>query len=386
MKRILILLLASIMIFSLFACDKPADTNDSTGSTEATGDRELLQPLLEQRNLPALKSREEMLDILQKEMYGYIPEAPKDVTYTVQEDTIENYAAGKARIHKVTISGTVNGNPFSFPFITAIPKSEEKVPFFVHIAFSSSNTSRFQPTEELIDNGYAVLFFNYEDVASDDSKFDNGVCTALYPDGKREGSDAGKIAIWAWAAMRVMDYAETKLADQLDMSRSIVCGHSRLGKTALLAGAYDTRFQFVYSNDSGCTGAALSRFKTGEDLHRVLNAYRFWYAPNFAKYDYGEYNLPFDQHYLLACVAPRKLLVGSAAKDSTADPLSEQLACLAASPAFENGFACTVVAKAGEEYFEGDIGYHMREGTHYFHREDWQKLMKFVEYHTNKAQ
>ncbi len=95
--------------------------------------------------------------------------------------------------------------------------------------------------------------------------------------------------------------------------------------------------------------------------------------------------MPFDQHYLLACIAPRKVLVGSAAKDSTADPISEQLACLAASPAFENGFVCDGVAKPGDEFFEGDIGYHMREGTHYFHREDWLKLIKFVEYHTNKA-
>ena len=386
MKRILLLLLAFIMVFSLFACGTPKDPTDSTGSTETGEAREPLQPLLEQRKVPELKSRDEMLNILLTEMYGNMPEAPKDVTYSVQEDTIDNYAAGKARIHKVTVSGTVNGNSFSFPFITALPKSEEKVPFFVHIGFSASNTSRFQPTEELIDHGYAVLFFNYEDVASDNSKFDNGVCTALFPDGKRNNvTDPGKIAIWAWAASRVMDYAETQLADKLDMTRSIVCGHSRLGKTALLAGATDTRFQFVYSNDSGCTGAAITRYKGGEDIHRVITAYPFWYAPGFIKYDYNEFKMPFDQHYLIACIAPRKVLVGSAAQDKTADPISEQLACLAASPAFENGFVCDGVAKPGDEFFEGDIGYHMREGTHYFHREDWQKLMKFVEYHTNKA-
>ena len=392
MKRILLLLLTLVMVFSLCACGKPADPTETTGATEATQPsapattRDPLQPLLDKRLVPELKSRDEMLDILQKEMYGYIPAAPTDVTYTTQEDTIENYAAGKARIHKVTVSGKLNGNPFSFPFITAIPKSEEKVPFFVHIAFSSSNTHRFQPTEELIDHGYAVLFFNYEDVASDNSKLDNGIATALFPDGKRHNDDdPGKIAMWAWAASRVMDYAEKELADKLDFTRSIVCGHSRLGKTALLAGATDTRFQYVYSNDSGCTGAAISRYKGGENIYRVFNANPFWYAPGFAQYKYNEYKMPFDQHYLLACVAPRKLLVGSAAKDKTADPISEQLACLAASPAFENGFVCDGVALPGDEFFEGDIGYHMREGTHYFHREDWLKLIKFVEHHTNKA-
>ena len=68
-----------------------------------------------------------------------------------------------------------------------------------------------------------------------------------------------------------------------------------------------------------------------------------------------------------------------AKEDAWAHPQSEQLACVAASPAFKNGFECeNRFAEAGDEFFNGDLGYHMRKGTHYFSREDWQKLIRFV--------
>ena len=395
MKRIFALVLAMVTLFTLAACGKgpgkvtdptelPTTVTDPTAEpTDPNSGRTKLQPLLEQRNLPELKSREEMLDILQREVYGYIPAKPTDLTFTVEKNVVSNYCAGKANLNQVTAKCTVNGQPFEFKFRTAIPKSTEKVPFFVHIGFSSSE-SRFQPTEELIDNGYAVLFFYYEHITTDDKDFTNGLAGCLYPDGKRGPTDAGKIAMWAWAAHRVLDYAET-LSDKLDMSRSVVCGHSRLGKAALLAGATDERFAFTYSNNSGSTGAAIARRKMGETVDRICSVFPFWFCTNYQQYRNREPFMPFDQHYLLACIAPRKVLVGSAFNDTNADPISEQLACLAASPAFQNGFKCEYWAMTGEEYFEGDIGYHLRAGSHYFSREDWQKLIKFVNYHTGKA-
>ena len=349
-----------------------------------------LQSELRQLSLPRFPmNRADAVRMLLTHEYGVIPPVScKAEARILSED--REFCAGKATLRTVELTLALPGCSFSFPMYHTVPKGREQYPLFVLANFTADVPDRYFPVEEICDRGYGVLSVGYNDISKDtDDGFSEGLGKLLRQEAANAGVPPeqlpGKIAIWAWAAMRVMDYAEKELADKLDMSRSIVCGHSRLGKTALLAGAYDTRFQFVYSNDSGCTGAAISRYKTGEDLHRVINANPFWYCPGFnVKYDYGEYKLPFDQHYLLACVAPRKLLVGSAIKDKTADPLSEQLACLAASPAFPNGFACSVVAKAGEEYFEGDIGYHVREGTHYFHREDWQKLMKFVEYHTSK--
>ena len=93
--------------------------------------------------------------------------------------------------------------------------------------------------------------------------------------------------------------------------------------------------------------------------------------------------MPFDQHFLIASIAPRYTYVASALEDSWADPASEMLSCVAASPAYESlgmkGIVCEDrLPAAGDEYHEGNIGYHLREGLHYFGREDWLKLMKFV--------
>ena len=271
---------------------------------------------------------------------------------------------------------------FSFPFYATIPTDGKKHPFFVNINFSACVPDQYQPTEELIDNGFAVLSFDYRDVTSDNPDFTNGLAGVIYPDGVRKSNTGpGKIAMWAWAAQRVMDYAET-LTDSLDLNCAIVCGHSRLGKTALLAAATDERFAFAYSNDSGCSGAAITRNKEGETVAEICNRFPYWFCENYKKYMDNEENMPFDQHFLVASIAPRKVLVGSASDDIWADPFSEQLCCFAASAAFEKGFVCPDrKADLCEEFLAGDIGYHLRKGSHYFSREDWSKLIKFVNLH-----
>lgn len=338
---------------------------------------------LAERRVPALLPREEMLEILQREEYGYMPKKPDTLTFTVKENIVSNFCAGKAPLNKVTASGTIDGREFAFPFYTVIPKKPGKHPFFIHINFRDAVPDRYMPTEELVDNGYAVLSFCYTDVTSDDNDFTNGLAGTLYPDGTRGETDAGKISLWAWAAHRVMDYAET-LADVLDLSHNIVCGHSRLGKTAIWTAATDERFGIGYSNDSGCSGAAITRGKIGESAERIYKVFPFWFCANYAKYSANEDAMPFDQHYVLAAIAPRPVCVGSASEDSWADPASEQLACAAASPAYEAmGFPGFIApdrfAEIGEAFFEGNIGYHLREGLHYFSRTDWLQLMKFAD-------
>ena len=182
------------------------------------------------------------------------------------------------------------------------------------------------PTEELVDNGFAVLSFCYQDVASDDGDFTNGLAGLLFPDGNRGPSDPGKIALWAWAAHRVMDWAETR-TDALDLTQGVVCGHSRLGKTALLAAATDPRFAYAYSNDSGCSGAALARGTRGETVRDICQKFPFWFCENYLQYVDNENSLPFDQHDLIAAIAPRRVLIGSASEDTWADPLGTARLC-----------------------------------------------------------
>lgn len=339
----------------------------------------MLNKLIQERKLPPLSSREEMLEILQREEYGFLPDRPIKTEYIVEENIINNFCAGKAKLNKITIKSTLPRGEFAFPCYVALPTAAGKHPFFVLINFRADVPDRFMPTEELIDNGFAVLSYCYKDITSDNGDFTNGLAGVLYENGERTQTDAGKIAMWAWGVHRVMDYAET-LSDILDLSRAAVAGHSRLGKTALLAAATDTRFKFAYSNNSGCSGAALSHGKKGESVENIYKTFPFWFCRNYGKYGGNEENMPFDQHYLLASIAPRYLLVGSASEDSWADPISEFLCCAAASPAFgKNGFSGgNRLPEVGERFFSGDIGYHLRCGLHYLGREDWQKFIEFV--------
>ncbi|MBO5463042.1 MAG: hypothetical protein J6A49_06990 [Clostridia bacterium] len=344
----------------------------------------MLSEILKERNVPELLSREEMLDIVQAQLFGYLPPKPEKISFETEENTIPKFCAGKAVCHKVTVNTVINGKEFSFPFLATLPTDEEKHPFFVHINFRDLNPDRYMPTEELVDNGFAVLSVWYNDITTDDGDFTNGLAGVLFENGKRNDTDCGKIAMWAWATQRILDYAET-LPDKLDLSRSVVCGHSRLGKTALFAGATDERFAFSYSNDSGCSGAAIARGTApgGERVADICRNFPFWFCENYKKYCNNEDNMPFDQHYLVASIAPRKVLIGSASEDKWADPLSEMLCCVASSPAFVNGFKYEDrPPQIDDKFFDGDIGYHMRKGLHYFSREDWLRLIEFVNLHS----
>ncbi|MBQ7109416.1 MAG: hypothetical protein IJN99_03540 [Clostridia bacterium] len=343
----------------------------------------VLNDILKQRGVPSLLSKEEMMDIMFREEYGYMPPKPEKVSWE-KEKIFGNFCAGKATLDKVNITSEFGGKKFTFPVYVAMPTAEGKFPFFVHIAFRDDVPDRYMPTEELIDNGFAVLTFCYKDVTSDDGDFTDGLAGVLYEDGKRSETDAGKIAMWAWASHRVMDYAES--VDCLDKSVSVVCGQSRLGKTALLAGATDERFVFTHSNDSGCSGAAITKGKGGEHVIHVYGYNPFWYCKNYAKYVHNEDLMQFDQHYLVASIAPRYVSIASAETDEGSCPESEMLTCVAASPMWERfgkeGFVCDDrLPMVNDVYHKGSIGYILRKGTHYFGREDWQRLIEFINLH-----
>lgn len=341
----------------------------------------MLKQMLEERKLPELKSREEMLDILQYEEYGYMPKKPDRLEWTVQNNYIGAFCAGKAVAQRVELTAHIGEKKFTFPFMAVIPTGKGPHPFFIHINFRPNVPDRYMPSEEIVDQGFAMLSFCYEDVTKDNGDFCDGLAGVLYENGERGERDAGKIAMWAWAAQRVMDYAETE--PKLDKSCAIVCGHSRLGKTALLCGATDERFKFVYSNNSGCGGAAITRDKAGERIADITRMFPYWFCESYRQYADREHEMPFDQHYLIASVAPRYAYVASAWEDQWADPVSEMLCCVAAGKKYKNwglaDFVCEDrLPEVDDVYHDGSIGYHLRAGRHYFSREDWNKLIKFV--------
>ena len=186
------------------------------------------------------------------------------------------------------------------------------------------------------------------------------------------------IGAWAWGLSRAMDCLENQ--KEIDRNKVILHGHSRLGKTALWAGALDQRFAMVVSNDSGCGGGCLHKRKIGENLsqHRFYERREgntaCWFIRRTADFINKEELLPVDQHELLALIAPRPLAVGTATEDFYADPKGEFLACKAASEVYElfgsEGFKKEDMLLPDECVY-GDISFHYRTGGHDQTREDF---------------
>lgn len=258
---------------------------------------------------------------------------------------------------------------------------EEKYNFYEELDFEIISIP------EVIKRGYAVITFATSGICPDlfqnklnsEKLYCNGIFTEI--EYLHRSNSWSIIAAWAWGVSRVMDYLETD--KDIDDKKVIVTGHSRCGKTALWTAAEDTRFAMAISNNSGCTGAAFTRGKTGEHLD-YINPVTHWFCENYTKYNCDEDMLPVDQHMLLALMAPRPLYVSSSSEDSWADPEAELLSCRLASEAYElYGEKGVIAPEEGVEnnkaYHGGKIGYHRKTGEHSMTKFDWKLFMDFAD-------
>lgn len=332
------------------------------------------------------RRRAELLEILETHAYGR-PIPPVPVTGRVSGvDT--HCACGAAVIEDVRVTCRMNeAAEYTFPLRLYLPKSPGKKPLLLFLSFSEKAYHEYVVPEEILDQGFALAQLHYEHLTRDNGDFTDGLA-AFFPR-TGSGADAGKLTIWAWGAGRALDYLLTR--EEIDGENVALIGHSRLGKTALWCAAQDTRFRYVCSNDSGCMGAAYHRtlHEGGESTERIARVFPYWFCENLLNADKEEHALPFDQHFLLAAIAPRYVCVNSAGLDAWADPISEQLCCLAASPAWEacgkRGFCGTAEPiEAGESLPEGEIAYYKRKGTHFLGRADWQHFMEFIRKNTER--
>ena len=356
-----------------------------------------IKALLDARKLPKIPEREKILQILQENEFGYQPTVPYTVSVSEPKILDGRMACGTVQLATVTMTVTTEYGSHSFDVLCETHNDGKKHPFFVFLNFHPGIQSFYYPVEEIADGGFDVFSVCYKDVTSDDGNFENGLAKILLPFGQENGNTCGKIGLWAFAAMRILDYALT--LPSVDPDNAAVIGHSRLGKTALLTGMLDTRFKYVISNDSGCFGAALNRGNRGhsrvpggekisELITDITDRFPYWFCKNAQKH--RDTNIPetFDQHFLLASIAPRNVYVASADMDSWADPTSEFLSAAAASEVYEKlGLTGLVhndaIPEGGEYFHKGRVGYHKRPGMHFLSRYDWNRYMDYIKLHLN---
>ena len=336
------------------------------------------------------KRRQEMMDALVTYSYGVTPPPPLRVWGEVVSEKANAYG-GKVLEQKVLLSFETEKGVCSFPIYLFVPNRMEKPPVFLHIAFrygmpAAEAPQRYVPIEEIIDSGYALVQVCYLDMVNDrlGGDYTDGIAAHFGTTVRRTPTEWGKIGMWAYGASRVLDYLMTR--PDLDAEHTAVVGHSRLGKTALWCGAQDERFFCTISNDSGYGGAATSKGGRGERVRDFLKAGSWdWFCENYKLFiDEKEDEKPYDQAFLLALIAPRHLYVGSAAEDRGADPESEFLTTLWASQAWElMGLPGLVTENrmpgTHDLLHEGRVGYHVREGGHFFSREDWLNYIRFMD-------
>lgn len=359
--------------------------------------------------------RPEIMKLLQKYEYGEVFPRPDEMSFQLL-DRRENALGGKAVRKEIRISCSMfSGESISFTVLIYQPSgAAAPVPAFLGLNFignqhttmetdviptgftgsgklaaegNGTQHSRWIP-EEIVSRGYASVTCCYHDIFPDRFGGEKDSVFKLFsaPDQMEvPGVRYSVIGAWSWGLSRIMDYLEHD--PEIDSARVALHGHSRLGKTALWAGAVDQRFKMVISNCSGCGGGALHKRKFGENISQHFQFHYdlglpCWFVKEMEQFVFNEESLPIDQHELLAMIAPRPLAVGTATEDPLADPKGEFLAAKAASEVYRlYGSKGLETAEMPEPdmLVAGDISFHYRSGVHEQTPQDWGYYLQLAD-------
>ena len=226
------------------------------------------------------------------------------------------------------------------------------------------------PIDMIMDAGYGLAVIYPSTVFPDNAER----FTQLRKAAPSQSQPWGAVAAWAFQFSSLSNALE-----KIGHETTIAYGHSRYGKAALVAAAFDETIDGVITHQSGTGGASLSRGKKGETVADITESYPHWFAQSYA-----EDALTYDQHHLLALIAPRPLLLGNAKRDVWSDPEGAFRAAQGAAPAYKlygsGGLTQDTLSNFNPS---ADIAFWMRPGTHGVVKEDWPAFLAFLGAHFN---
>lgn len=362
------------------------------------------------------KRRPELKELFQHYMYGRYPAKPEKVTAKVLFEDAKALG-GKGTLKEVEITFGPTNRPKLY-LLVAVPNGKAPAACFVGPNFGGNHlitddtrvhipavwvpdrypgvvknkateTGRGKqpdtwPLAQVIGRGYAVATFYCGDIQPDRPNVDEGLRKVLpKPKGEERGDETATIMGWAWGVHRAVDYLVTDKS--IDAKRIAVVGHSRLGKTALLAGAFDDRIAVVVPHQAGCGGTGPSRHADpkAETVKRITTSFPHWFCGNFKRFNDDPSKLPFDQNCLVAICAPRPVLFTNAAEDLWANPSGQFEVLKAANPAYRlygvDGLTADRVPAPGDPPITTRLGYWMRPGKHSMTPADWAVWTDYAE-------
>ena len=301
------------------------------------------------------KRRPEIVQLLESEVYGRIPEDVSDVKWEVRQ-TREVQAGGKPAIQKELV-GVVDNSVcpeirVHILMSLTLPKDPRgPVPVLMSFGWTPSEMERFNfggfgrrgdgprppsKLDQLIAAGWGCATLNPTTVQDDAGgwqprRFGPGADPNAEPTGAgltrgiigltnlgqpRQPDQWGALRAWGWGASRALDYLET--VPEVDSKRVGIAGVSRYGKAALVAMAFDHRFAMGLIASSGAGGTKLFRRDFGESLENLASSGAYhWMAGNYLKYSADESSfgrrtaadLPVDSHMTIALCAPRLVFI-----------------------------------------------------------------------------
>jgi hypothetical protein len=358
--------------------------------------------------------RPELKKLFQHYMYGEMSAAPDNLAAKVEREE-PNFFGGKATLKEVTLTFGPAGTP-PIHLLLVVPNRQTAPPaVFLGINFCGNHALLNDPKihlptvwmydnragvehnrateagrgtqvdvwalEQSIDRGYAVATFYSGDVDPDRPDVREGIQPHLVKSGQRVGPhDWGTVAAWAWGLQRAVDYLVT--LKEVDGKRIAVVGHSRLGKAAMLAGAFDERIALIIPLQAGCGGTAPSRGKVGESVKQINDRFPHWFAGAFKEFNDNPEKLPFDQNCLVALAAPRPVLFANAAQDTWANPKGQFEVLKAADPVYRFLGAGGLEAQSMPEpnrLIDSNLGYYIRPGVHSMTKGDWKVFLDYAD-------